>query len=72
MQAEKAQASLHICVDSTEPSLLSDAISTENSCLGAYICAIWCIVYLPLFGSFDFPGHINLFYDKHLLRLSLY
>ena len=32
MRALKAQASLCICTDSTEPSLLDDAISTKISC----------------------------------------
>ena len=40
MRAAKAQASLHICADSSEPLLLSDAFSTEISCTGTYICAM--------------------------------
>ena len=37
MQAAKALASLRICVDSPEPSLLSDLMSTQISCTGQYI-----------------------------------
>ena len=34
MQADKAVASLSICTDSPEPSLLADAKCTEISCTG--------------------------------------
>ena len=37
MQAPKAQASLRICADSPEPSLLDDAISTKIACAGSLI-----------------------------------
>ena len=36
MRAAKALASLRICTDSSEPSLLVGAISTEISCTGIY------------------------------------
>ena len=37
MRAANALASQRICTDSHEPSLLTDAISTEISCTGPYI-----------------------------------
>ena len=38
MRAVKALASLCVCTDSHEPSLLADAILFEISCAGPYIC----------------------------------
>ena len=37
MRAAKAMASLCICTDSPEPSLLADPISTKISCNGPFI-----------------------------------
>ena len=37
IRAAKALASLRICTDSSEPSLLTDAISTEIICTGSYM-----------------------------------
>ena len=37
MRAAKAQASLRICADSLEPSLLADAISVEIPYTGVFI-----------------------------------
>ena len=40
MRAAKAQASLRICADSLEPSLLADVISVEVLYTGAFILMI--------------------------------
>ena len=37
MRAGKALASLHICTDLSEPSLLTDAISTKILCIVPYL-----------------------------------
>ena len=41
MQAAKAQASLCICADSPEPSMLADAISAELSCNVIYMYVMY-------------------------------